>query len=118
MDGSAVDTKGVRHTFTVKNEKAPWVVDEIKSVKPFYPLSARAYQHQGRGLVRLILDPATGTMTAAGMVKSTGYQELDDAALVAMRQCRWKAGTWKEVDLPVSFQLYSYPDNARIKPSS
>ena len=65
--------------------------------------------------MRLVLDPATGAVIAADMVRSTGYQELDNAALTAFRQCVRKTGTWKEVGLPVSFQLYSYPNNTRIK---
>ena len=39
------------------------------------------------------------------VIKSTGYQILDNAALAAFRNWRWKPGKWKQVDVPITFKL-------------
>jgi TonB family protein len=105
--GTAVDTRGTRHTAAeYPRQHAPWnFADRIQAVAPDYPLSERASRHQGSGFFRVLVDPKTGTPTQVITLKSTGYSTLDSSAITALRQWRWKPGLWKEVDIPVTFQL-------------
>jgi TonB family protein len=48
-----------------------------------YPYEARKRGITGRGVIALEIDKATGTVTKAYMLKSTGSRILDDAAMSA-----------------------------------
>src|SRR5436190_6553007 len=56
--------------------------------RPEYPYEARSKHMIGRGIAGLSVDPSTGYVTSAQMLKSTGHQILDDSALKALRQWR------------------------------
>ena len=107
--GSAVDLKGVRHQGSEYSGNLPWLNGRLKSVAPKYPYRERLDHHQGRGIVRLTLDVKTGSVTKATVIKSTGFPALDNSAVVAFKQWTWKAGKWKEIDLPVTFDLSGTP---------
>jgi TonB family protein len=72
---------------------------------PHYPYEARAKRMTGSGLVRLEVNIRTGHVTSARMLQSTGHQTLDEAALNAYRQWRFKPGTISAVRIPVTFGL-------------
>jgi periplasmic protein TonB len=55
---------------------------------PPYPLEARTLSHQGMVLLRLTISPK-GDVVAANIVQSSGYAELD-AAAVSWVQEHWK----------------------------
>ena len=103
--GSAVDAQGVRHYWREQGSKknAPWIDDAIKKVSPRYPSEARSQHMTGTGLFRLTLDMSTGSVAKVTVIKSTGKSILDSSAIDAFRQCRWKPGKWKEIDIPVVF---------------
>jgi TonB family protein len=61
----------------------------------------------GSGLVSLSVDPKTGTVTEAHMIKSTGHRVLDDSALQGFRRWRFKPGTVSKVKIPIDF--FNYP---------
>jgi len=104
---SAVDVKGVRHQGSEYSGTPPWLSDRLRSVGPKYPHRERLYHHQGRGIVRLTLDVKTGLVTKATVIKSTGFPALGNSAVVALKQWTWKAGKWKEIALPVTFDFGS-----------
>lgn len=114
---SAVDAKGVRHRAPDHpGTMPPWMADRVKSVAPDYPYVERARHHVGVGYFRLILDLKTGTVSNVIVEKSTGFQALDNGAVAAFRQWRWRPGKWKEVDTPCKFELgYGAP---RLPPGS
>jgi TonB family protein len=61
----------------------------------------------GSGLVSLSVDPKTGTVTEAHMIKSTGHRVLDDSALQGFRRWRFKPGT-RKVKIPIDFINYPF----------
>jgi TonB family protein len=90
---SAVDATRIRHLASeYHGKRLPWLEDQIKTVAPEYPIKERAKHHVGGGWFRLILDLNTGVVTKAELLKSTGYRNLDDSALQALRYWRWKPG--------------------------
>jgi protein TonB len=55
---------------------------------PPYPLEARTLSHQGTAVLQLTISPK-GDVVAANIVQSSGYAELD-AAAVSWVQAHWK----------------------------
>jgi TonB family protein len=84
-NSAAVDINGKRHLATEYRGKVPWLNDIVNSVSPLYPEWERARRHEGRGVIRLLLDTRSGYVRQATVLKSTGYVELDDAAVWAFR---------------------------------
>jgi TonB family protein len=105
--GTAVDTKGKRHTAReYPSQRAPWnFADRIAAVAPDYPRADRASRHQGTGFFCILIDLKSGVPTQVTALRSTGYATLDACAIAALRRWRWKRGTWKEVDVPVTFEM-------------
>ena len=113
---SAVDAKGVRHSAR-SGQRAPWLYDRVKAVGPEYPYADRARHHMGIGRFHLVLDLKTGSVANVTVIKSTGFPTLDAAAIAALRQWRWKPNSWKEIELPVTFEMaqmqtYALPPGA------
>lgn len=105
---SAVDANGVRHqAVDYPRERPPWLYDTVKAVAPSYPDRDRILRHEGDGLFQLMLDLKTGSVTKVTVIKSTGFQTLDTSVIASLRQWRWKAGKWKEIDIPVGFTIGS-----------
>jgi TonB family protein len=103
---NAVDTNGARHHGKDYRGKLPWLNDTVKTVAPDYPYAERLYRHQGVGIIQLTLDLKTGSVVKATMMRSTGFKALDQCAVAAFRQWRWKPGKWAEVDLGVTFRIH------------
>jgi TonB family protein len=81
------------------------IADAIKYPRPQYPYAERSGRHQGSGVFRMIIDPKTGLVTRVIVEKSTGFKGLDDAAVEAYSQWRWKPGTWKEISIPTTWGI-------------
>ena len=110
-DSTAVDAKGVRH-------RVPLLENVTKHVAPDYPDRDRILRHEGNGLFQLTLDLKTGLVTRVTVIKSTGFPTLDAAAVVALRQWRWKPGKWKEIEMALAFTLGVYRGTSRFPPKS
>ena len=100
-----MDINGVRHRKSEYGDRSPWNGDLIKFVKPDYPAEARARHAEGSGLFRMTVDVKTGAVTNVAVIKSTGYVALDASATRAMRFWRWRARSWKEIEIPLTFDL-------------
>lgn len=78
----------------------------IYAPKPEYPFEARSKHWGGTGLIILDVNVESGEVTAAHMVKSTGYQILDDAALSAFRRWHFKPGkVAPQVRIPITYTM-------------
>ena len=77
----------------------------IHAPAPAYPVDERGHRPTGRGIVVMEIDRKTGWVTSAKMEKSTGSKLLDQAAVEAFRQWRFKAGTPRHVRSPITFTV-------------
>jgi TonB family protein len=73
------------------------------SFSPAYPPEARAKGLTGKGVAVVKVDPATGHVTSASMIKSTGHDILDNAALRALRQWRYRPRGITTFEIPIQF---------------
>jgi TonB family protein len=73
------------------------------SFPPAYPPEARDNGLTGKGVAVVKIDPATGRVTSTSMVKSTGHEILDNAALRAFQQWRFRPGGITTFELPIQF---------------
>jgi TonB family protein len=73
------------------------------SVPPAYPPEARDKGLTGKGVAVVKVDPATGHVISASMVKSTGHDSLDNAALRAFRQWRYQPKGLTTFEIPIQF---------------
>jgi TonB family protein len=118
-NSSAVDANGVRHRgIDYGRKRPPWLQDGIQTVAPDYPDRDRILRHEGNGLFQLTLDLKTGLVTRVTVIKSTGFPTLDTAAVVALRQWRWKSGKWKEIEIELAFTHGVYRGTSRFPPTS
>jgi TonB family protein len=74
-----------------------------------YPYEARRRRITGSGVVVVEIDSVTGNVKAARMAPSIGSPILDDAALSAFRQFRFKPGTPTLAKIPINFSLGGPP---------
>ena len=77
----------------------------LHQVPPAYPLEARRSHLTGRGVLVGQVDIKTGVVTSVRMEKSTGYKILDDAALEAFRQWRFRPGTIRKFRTPINYTM-------------
>ena len=110
LKSSAVDSKGVRrYAVEYPGPHIPWIDDQLKAFAPEYPYADRAKHHEGAGLFCVALDPKTGSPTKVAILKSTGFSTLDNSAVASLFHWRWKPGRWREINVPVRFQIRSGP---------
>lgn len=64
------------------------LVEGSRTPKPEYPQLARRWGHEGVAVVRITVGE-DGAVLDVDLLRSTGYRELDEAALEAVRR-RWK----------------------------
>jgi TonB family protein len=79
----------------------------IYAPKPDYPLEARAHWMEGRGVFTLTVLP-DGTVASVEITKSTGHHELDESAIAAFQNWRFKfpkPGMAPQVKIPIAFTL-------------
>ena len=74
----------------------------LRAARPKYPKDAQGYYPKGSGIVLMEVDKKSGLVKSARMEKST-RNSLDDAALQACNQWRFKPGTVSTAYWPVAF---------------
>ena len=72
--------------------------------RPQYPYEARSRHVVGSGVCVVEVSPS-GSATGASMASSTGNPILDNAALSAFRQWRFKPGSVSKVKIPITFTM-------------
>ena len=77
----------------------------IHAPVPIYPAECHARGITGTGIVLVTVDPKTGTVRGARMLKSTGNKLLDGSALEALSRWRFKPGTTAQVKIPINFEI-------------
>ena len=77
----------------------------INAPRPAYPYEARARRVTGSGICVVTVDPGSGAVTDATMAQSTGSPILDNSALGAFRNWRFRPGTVSKVRIPITYTL-------------
>jgi TonB family protein len=77
----------------------------INSPRPQYPYEARSRHITGSGVCVVTVDPGSGNVTGATMTQSIGNPILDNAALSAFREWRFRPGTVSQVRIPITFTM-------------
>jgi protein TonB len=78
----------------------------VYAPRPQYPYEARSRRITGSGVCVLDVDVASGSVSSANMAQSIGNQILDNAAVSAFRQWRFKPGAAApKVKVPITFTL-------------
>jgi TonB family protein len=80
-----------------------WLQNATHWFLPEYPREVNERGLTGKGLVIVKIDPRTGYVTSASMLKSTGQKILDNAALRAFRQWCFKPRTVTTLEIPIQF---------------
>src|SRR5439155_11340067 len=70
---------------------------------PQLPQRRKGRRPTGSGIVVMEVDNKTGLVKSARMEKSTGNKLLDDAALQAFSQWRFKPGSVSRIHCPITF---------------
>jgi TonB family protein len=73
------------------------------SLPPEYPREARDNGVTGKGVAAVKVDQATGHVKSVSMIKSTGNESLDKAALRALQQWRFQPGGITTFEFPIQF---------------
>ena len=89
----------------------------IYTPKPVYRPEWARQGLTGKGVVLVTIDQATGKVTGARMLKSTGNKLLDGAALEAYSQWRFQPGTISQVKIPIEFSQPKAPTIKNPVPS-
>ncbi len=76
----------------------------VNAPLPGYPYQARRAHITGSGVCVMLVDTASGKVTAAMMAESTGNAILDKVTTDAFRQWRFKRGTVSRVRVPVTYE--------------
>ena len=109
---SGVDSSGKRFTQRVfPDRNSPFMKDVTKKPMPVYPYNDRARKNTGSGLYRMEIDLKTGLVRKVAIVRSTGHNTLDEAAVNALSKWRFRPNSWKEVTFPVVF-IMAKPDGS------
>src|SRR5216117_4539122 len=77
----------------------------VNAPRPQYPYEARSRHITGSGVCVVTVNPASGNVTGGSMAQSIGNPILDNAALSAFRQWRFRPGTVSQVRIPITFTM-------------
>ena len=92
----------------------PKIIEQVRYVgappRPVYPRASQRRKEQGKVVVRVVISPQ-GTVAQLWVKNSSGHSRLDQAALAAVRQVRFKPYTENGIaqkamaDIPFDFVL-------------
>ena len=74
----------------------------LNAPEPDFPASTTMRQ-LGQGVYRLVINPKTGMADEVKVLQSSSTRKLDAAAVMAFMQWKFKPGSIKEIDVPLSF---------------
>jgi TonB family protein len=77
----------------------------VTAVRPEYPYAAKRSGFHGRGILVGEVDFQTGAVTSVKMEKSTNSTILDQAALDAFRQWKFKPKALRRFRVPIVFTM-------------
>src|SRR5260370_25434746 len=77
----------------------------INAPRPQYPYEARSRKITGSGVCVVTVDPGSGNVTGASVPQSIGNPILDNAALSAFREWRFRPGTVSQLRIPITFPI-------------
>jgi protein TonB len=77
----------------------------VYAPRPQYPYEARSRHVMGSGVCVVDVDSGSGNVTSATMAQSIGNPILDNAAVSAFRQWRFRPGTVSKVRIPITFTM-------------
>ncbi len=75
----------------------------LYAVQPHYPFEANEHGVAGQGRFQLIINPSTGLVNDVQILETTRDRRLDEAAVKALRQWRFRPHTLTKLKVPVSF---------------
>ena len=86
-----------------------WASAEVKaatvsSPQPVYPLAARKQHWTGAGDFVCQIRP-DGTVASVDVLRGTGHQVLDQAAITALQHWRFQPGKMKSINIPIDFRM-------------
>ena len=84
---------------------AAFEASAIVKPRPEYPIDARRQRLEGKGIYDLTIDEKTGVVRAVEVRQSTGHKILDDAAVKALRNWRYKPHTAEDAAIPIDFHV-------------
>ena len=76
----------------------------ITAPVPEYTYEMKRRNLSGNGICVVTVDPATGTVTNANMLESTGSEMLDKLTIQTFKSWRFKPGTVSQVRIPISYE--------------
>jgi len=82
----------------------PDLRDVVHAVRPAYPYVARLHHLEGYGVYALQVR-ADGSVSSVTIVRSTAHKILDDYAVRAFAQWRFRAGRKRTVNEPITFTM-------------
>jgi periplasmic protein TonB len=96
--------------FTPIKSPGPMSMSRAKALalyapRPQYPYEARSRHITGSGVIVVDVDSASGNVTSASVASSIGSPILDNAAVSAFRQWRFRPGTVSKVRIPITFTM-------------
>jgi TonB family protein len=104
-------TLGRFHVYVRPLGDTSWLQNVTYWFLPDYPREAVVRGVIGSGVAILKIDPRTGSVKSASMLKSTGQEILDGAAVQAFRQWRFKSGTLTTLEIPIEFASWVPSNN-------
>jgi TonB family protein len=72
--------------------------------RPEYPLAARKRHWTGAGVFACSIR-SDGTVTSVDVLRSTGHQLLDQAAITALQHWRFQPGKMEAINIPIDFRM-------------
>jgi TonB family protein len=80
----------------------------VKFVHPEYPPSLWRQSVTGKGVFLLKIDTKTGDVTEVKVLQSTGYTILNELAVKAFLQCKFKPGGRPDIKVWWEFSRHGY----------
>jgi TonB family protein len=104
---ATADGAGAKSNTTAAKSHEPGKIEDTLLSLPRvdYPYAARRAQITGSGIIVLDIDLITGRAHHVLMGRSTGAPMLDNAAVTAFRQARFRPGTKGPVKIQITFTL-------------